>query len=135
MKRRKPITIEHLRERYPLGATVYYRGNAIGTVCGYNRWINGSYDNEPEILYVNWKVARQYPSKIGQFSARASYYRTIPFYLAVHDHHPSGIGSTNYRKIIVYFNPKDCFVFERVWFDKTNNEWAIWSNDLYKVVR
>jgi hypothetical protein len=135
MRKKRVVTIEELRIKFPLGATVYYKDSPIGTVCGYQRWINNSWDNEPEVLYVNWKIKREYPSKIGLFTVRSPHFRTKVFELAVSTKHHSGIGAESTRVIFVHFDPKEHYEHEKVWRDVTNQRWAIWENDLHKIVR
>lgn len=134
---KRTVTIEELRRKFPLGATIEYKGEPFATVCGYNRFINGSYDNEPEVMYVSWKIdKKRYPTNaIGQFTVRSLHFKTRPYELDVHTRHHSGIGSSSYKRITVWFNPADHFAYNKVWKDVTNNRWAIWENDLHKVVR
>lgn len=125
------MTVDELRRKFPLGATVYYRDIPSATVCGYNVCLP-----EPEVLIVWWQVEKRYgANKIGQFSVRGRGFSVRPFELDVHEPHASGVGSHCSRTITVYFDPKDSFETERVWRDVTNHRWAIDSRNLHRVLR
>jgi len=131
------VTIDELRRKFPLGATVYFKGEPFATVCGYNRFINDSYNNEPEVMYLSWKIDKiRYPDRaIGQFTVRSQNFKTRPHELTIYERHFSGIGTRNRRVITVWFDPKTRYEHEVVWRDVTNSKWAIWDTDLHKVVR
>lgn len=128
MPKRRIVSREEAKRKFPLGASVLFKGRDIGTVVGYVA-TNGDVEQGYEVLYVTTAVDHtRYPDrKFSQFTPRSNSFRAAPGWtIYVYRKHPSGIGSTFVREERTWIKPS--FDHPLVdWYDETNGQWARWD--------